>query len=225
LIVVFNLNCLLAGRPKGVQVSHTALADYLAFYQQHYHTSVTDVGLMSLSINFDAHLLQLLPPLTAGGQLVLAAPGRHLDYEYMVQLMHNQHVSLFTTPSSLLGEYLSAMHSAGLACSSLRSVTVGGDSLQLQLVEQFYSLLPNAQLHNEYGPTESTIGVTVMLPGSCSSSERQQITIGRPHSNVHCYVVDSQLQLVPPGVPGELLLSGPRLAVGYIGQPGLTAEK
>lgn len=80
---------------------------------------------------------------------MLAAPGRHLDYEYMVRLMDDQQVSLFTTPSSLLGEYLTAIHSAGLSCSSLRCVTVGGDSLQLQTVERFYSLLPDAQLHNE----------------------------------------------------------------------------
>ena len=209
------------GHPKGVQVSHTALADYLAWYREHYEVSAADVGALSLSINFDAHLLQLLPPLTAGGQLVLAAPGGHLDYEYMAHMLHEKGITMFSGPASLLLQYVTAMEAAGLTSSRLRSLTVGGESLQPQQAQRFHSLLPNTQLHNEYGPTEATIGSTIMLhtPGM------QRITIGRPHSNAHCYVVDSQLQLVPPGVPGELLLSGPGLAIGYIGQPGLTAEK
>jgi non-ribosomal peptide synthetase component F len=68
------------------------------------------------------------------------------------------------------------------------------------------------------GPTECTLSSTtsIVSPG-------QQVTIGRPDPNVHCYVVDSQLRAVPVGVPGELLISGPRLGKGYIGRPDLTA--
>ena len=77
--------------------------------------------------------------------------------------------------------------------------------------------------YNVFGPTEATI-ITTMgvftsanLPGG--------IHIGRPNTNTHCYIVDSNLRPVPPGVPGELLLSGPRLAHGYVGRPDLTEDK
>jgi non-ribosomal peptide synthetase component F len=177
--------------------------------------------MFSLSINFDAHLLQLLPPLMSGARLVVAAPGRHLDYEFMAQLIHHSRVTLLTAPASLLVQYLAAVDAAAISCGSLREVTVGGEPLPLQQVQRFYKLLPDAQLHNEYGPTEATIGATIMM----CSPDMQRITIGRPHSNAHCYVVDSQLQLVPPGVPGELLLSGPGLAIGYVGRPEMTADR
>jgi non-ribosomal peptide synthetase component F len=217
-----DFNCILpTGRPKGVQVSHTALADYLAWYRKHYKVTHSDIGLMYLSINFDAHLLQLLPTMTAGGQLVLAAQGRHLDYQYMADLLHRYNVTLLSAPISLLTQYLAALAAAKMTPSSLRSATVGGEALPPLLVQQFYKLLPDAQLHNEYGPTEATIGATIMM----CSPDMQRITIGRPHSNAHCYVVDSQLQLVPPGVPGELLLSGPGLAIGYVGRPEMTADR
>ena len=71
------------------------------------------------------------------------------------------------------------------------------------------------------GPTEATIISTNLkcwpnMPG---------MTIGFPEANMHCYIVDRNMQPVPPGVPGELLLSGPRLARGYVGRDDLTADK
>ena len=82
-------------------------------------------------------------------------------------------------------------------------------------------VFPECRVINAYGPTEAT-AVTVH---HLSRKGFQFVVIGRPDTNVHAYVVDSQLRPVPVGVPGELLLSGPRLALGYIGQPELTDEK
>jgi len=81
--------------------------------------------------------------------------------------------------------------------------------------------MPWCLVYNVYGPTEATITATY-LP--CPPSV-DFISIGRPVYNLHAYVVDSKLRAVPVGVPGELLLSGPRLALGYAGRPDLTEEK
>ena len=75
-------------------------------------------------------------------------------------------------------------------------------------------------MYNVYGPTEATITATAL---ACPPS-LEFISIGQPR-NTHSYVVDSALRPVPVGVPGELLLSGPRLALGYAGRPDLTTEK
>ena len=81
--------------------------------------------------------------------------------------------------------------------------------------------IPLCRVYNVYGPTEATITATeVYLP-----QNTEVVTIGRPVSNMHAYIVDLQLRPVPIGVPGELLLSGPRLALGYVGRPDLTAAK
>ena len=81
--------------------------------------------------------------------------------------------------------------------------------------------MPQCCVYNVYGPTEATITATAL---ACPPSI-QSISIGRPVYNLHAYVVDSALRAVPVGVPGELLLSGPRLALGYAGRPDLTEEK
>ena len=81
--------------------------------------------------------------------------------------------------------------------------------------------MPACRVYNVYGPTEATITATAL---ACPPS-LEFISIGRPVYNLHSYVVDSALRPVPVGVPGELLLSGPRLALGYAGRPELTAEK
>ncbi|KAF6261542.1 hypothetical protein COO60DRAFT_1679963 [Scenedesmus sp. NREL 46B-D3] len=234
------------GRPKGVQVTHTAFSDYMACAQQRYRVTAADAGVLCSSVNFDAHMVHMMLPLLSGGRLVVVGPDGHLDFEHMAGLLVDNNVSLFDTVPPLLAQYLAAMDAAGLcssnssssrsssssssstsnsttssksSASSLRFITVGGDQLPLQLAQQVHALLPAVELCNEYGPAEATIGVTsqLCLPGM------QCVTIGGPHANVHCYVVDSQLQLVPPGVAGELLLAGPRLAAGYVGLPVKTA--
>lgn len=75
--------------------------------------------------------------------------------------------------------------------------------------------------HLTTGPTEATVLATNL---KCWAG-MQHMSIGYPEANMHCYIVDRLMQPVPVGVPGELLLSGPRLARGYIGRPDLTAEK
>ena len=82
--------------------------------------------------------------------------------------------------------------------------------------------MPSCRVYNVYGPTESTISATEQL---CSTSPDFAITIGRPMNNLHAYVVDATLRPVPIGVAGELILSGPRLALEYAGRPDLTEEK
>lgn len=81
--------------------------------------------------------------------------------------------------------------------------------------------MPSCRLFNVYGPTEASITATELY---CPPT-LGVITIGRPVYNMHAYVVDSALRPVPVGVPGELLLSGPRLALGYVGRPDLTVDK
>ena len=85
----------------------------------------------------------------------------------------------------------------------------------------FFQIFPNLTPVNAYGPTEVT-AVAVHYPFQRGF---QSVVIGSPDANMHAYVVDAALRPVPVGVPGELLLSGPRLALGYAGRSDLTEEK
>ncbi|GAB4817358.1 hypothetical protein N2152v2_004404 [Parachlorella kessleri] len=105
---------------------------------------------------------------------------------------------------------------------AVRIVLVGGEQWTTELANVAWEVLPRCErLVNFYGPTECTVGTV------CGDVPRgaTRMFIGRPDANVHAYVVGERMQLLPLGSPGELLLSGPRLAAGYVGRPDLTADR
>jgi non-ribosomal peptide synthetase component F len=108
------------------------------------------------------------------------------------------------------------------SCTGLRRVICSGEALPAELAHRFHSAL-DVELHNLYGPTEASVDVTSWRcePGSAAPS----VPIGRPVWNTRMYVLDGSLSPVPPGVPGELYIAGVQLARGYLGRPGLTAER
>ncbi|WP_180277789.1 non-ribosomal peptide synthetase [Nostoc sp. 'Peltigera malacea cyanobiont' DB3992] len=108
------------------------------------------------------------------------------------------------------------------ACSSLRRVLSGGEPLLPVTVTTFAERM-HADLYNLYGPTEATIDSTSWR---CQpQGDEAAIPIGRPISNVHTYVLDSQLRPVPIGGAGELYIGGSGVARGYLHRPELTAER
>jgi natural product biosynthesis luciferase-like monooxygenase protein len=105
------------------------------------------------------------------------------------------------------------------AVTGLRRLLVGGEALPAPLAGQLARLLPGG-VHNMYGPTEATVWATTAPVDALGP-----VTIGRPMTNVRAYVVDAHLRPTPASAPGELLLGGPGIARGYLGRPGLTAER
>ncbi|MDT3397680.1 LLM class flavin-dependent oxidoreductase, partial [Streptomyces sp. B1866] len=103
--------------------------------------------------------------------------------------------------------------------AGLRRLLVGGEALPAPLAARLGELLPG-RAHNMYGPTEATVWATTAAVGGPGP-----VTIGRPLPGVRAYVADAYLRPAPVGVPGELLLGGPGVARGYLGRPGLTAER
>ena len=107
-------------------------------------------------------------------------------------------------------------------CSSVQRVICSGEALPYELQERFFGRL-GAELHNLYGPTEAAVDVTYW---PCErGSARKIVPIGRPVANTQMYVLDSSLNPVPVGVPGELYIGGVQVGRGYWGRPELTAEK
>ena len=107
-------------------------------------------------------------------------------------------------------------------CGCLRLVICSGEALRFELQEHFFARL-GAELYNLYGPTEAAIDVTYW---ACErGSNRWTIPIGRPIANTQIYILDSHMQPVPIGVPGELHIGGDGLARGYLNRLELTAEK
>ncbi len=109
--------------------------------------------------------------------------------------------------------------------SSLKEVVTAGEQLRVTpALAETFEQLPDARLHNHYGPTETHV-VTAHTLGALASEWPLLPPIGRPIAGARVVVVDREGQQVPAGVAGELLLGGAALARGYLGRPDLTAER
>ncbi|MFM9488754.1 non-ribosomal peptide synthetase [Pseudomonas monachiensis] len=208
------------GQPKGVGNTHAALAERLQWMQDTYRLNETDVLMQKAPISFDVSVWECFWPLITGARLLIAGPGEHRDPHRIAQLVQAYGVTTLHFVPPLLSLFIEEPLSA--ECTSLRRVFSGGEALPAELRNRVLAQLPAVQLHNRYGPTETAINVTHW---QCSSADGERSPIGRPLGNVICRVLDSDLNPVPVGVPGELCISGVGLARGYLGRPALTAER
>jgi amino acid adenylation domain-containing protein len=206
------------GQPKGVVVSHRSLGNRLQ-YARAGDVLASDAFLQKTTISFDVSLLEIFAPLVTGGRTVLARPGGQQDPAYLVELIREQRITYTSFPPSLLNVLF---RQEGFdRCDSLRVVVTGGETVPAVLPGQFYERLPGAGLLNRYGPTETTISVTSWL---CErGGTPRSLPIGRPTAKARVYLVDRDLQPVPIGVTGEILLGGTCVARGYLRRPDLTA--
>jgi len=208
------------GQPKGVGNTHGALAERLQWMQASYSLEASDVLLQKAPISFDVSVWECFWPLLTGCPLVLAGPGEHRDPQRIAELVQQFGVTTLHFVPPLLQVFVEEPQAG--SCTSLRRLFSGGEALSASLRDRVLQVLPQVHLHNRYGPTETAINVTHW---HCQPSDGERSPIGRPLANVLCQVLDDEIELSPPGVPGELCLGGVGLARGYLGRPGLTAER
>lgn len=199
------------GTPKGIVVTHRNICHYLRASNALYDIQAHDVVLQACSAAFDLSMEEIWVPYLAGATLWVARQELMSDPEALARAMRAAGITVIDTVPTLL-----AMLDGDLP--ALRLVILGGEACPPELVTRFAH--SGRRLFNSYGPTEATVVATMaaLTPGA-------PVTIGGPIPNYSCYVVDAAMQLVPPGVPGELLIGGPGIARGYLGRPDLTAEK
>ncbi len=210
------------GQPKGVMIEHRGICNQLQWMQTNYPRTTNDAVLLKTPFSFDLSLYEFFSPLLAGAKLVLAEPGGQKDSAYLIELLQREQITtLFMVPSQLqiLLEYEAFSH-----CASLKDIFCSGEPLSFALQQRFFATMPApVGLHNLYGPTEASIECTYW---DCERDTRRNIVpIGRPIANYQIYILDEQLQPVPIGQVGELLIGGVGVARGYLNRPALTAEK
>ncbi|MCA1323722.1 non-ribosomal peptide synthetase [Herbaspirillum sp. alder98] len=209
------------GQPKGAANRHVSLYNRLAWMQQAYQLGRNDRVLQKTPFGFDVSVWEFFWPLMTGAELVMAAPGEHRDPARLAELIDREGITTLHFVPSMLQAFVN--DGDGVRCDSLRRVICSGEALPMELQQQAQRQLPHAQLINLYGPTEAAIDVThwTCLVNDTGSS----VPIGRPISATQAFVLDDSMQLVPPGVAGELYLGGINLARGYLGKPELTAQR
>jgi len=208
------------GVPKGVVITHRGLYNHMAWMHQQFPVTSPDRVLQKTPFGFDASVWEFWAPLIAGAVLVMARPGGQQDPEYLARCIQECQITVLqVTP--MQGQMLLEQPMIS-GCQTLKRVFCGGETLNQDLVNQFYQRLPWARLHNLYGPTEATIDAT--FSECVASSTLATASLGGPIANTNVYVLDQRGELVPAGVPGELYIGGAGLARGYIGESALTAQ-
>jgi amino acid adenylation domain-containing protein/FkbM family methyltransferase len=208
------------GRPKGVMISHRAIVNHLCWMQATFPLTAADRVLQNTSLSFDVSVWEIFGPLFAGAQIIMPRSDEHQDSTSLSKTISERQITILQLVPTLLQVLLDTPNAH--RCTSLRHVFCGGEALSFDLQERFFATL-QAQLHHMYGPTETTIDATYW---TCErASGRRVVPIGRPLQNMQSYVLDSHLQPVPVGTPGELYLGGVGLARGYFNRPELTAER
>ena len=208
------------GRPKGASIRHDALTNCMVWMQETYQLTDTDVVLHKAPFGFDVSVWEIFWPLSVGSRLVIAQPGDHRDPERIIELIQRHGVTTLNFVPSMLKAFLA--YPDVKAKTRLKHIMCGGEAVPATLQQDVAECLDGANLHDLYGPTETTIHVTHWW---CRDDAHRQIPIGRPISGTRTYVLDGELNLVPQGVAGELYLGGVSLARGYLNRSDLTAER
>lgn len=209
------------GRPKAVQFPIDAAIMSIRWLQQQYPVAVGDHHLFKTPYGFDVSIWEIFWPLYYGGTLVVCDPDGHRDPVYLRKLIEKHNVTCVNFVPSLLQVVLDEW-SPG-SCASLRWVLSGGEALSAQLRDRCHALLPSATLVNLYGPTETHSVTDIVVPQDPGNGF---VPLGRPSAAYRLYVLDEHREPVPIGVAGELYIGGDvGLAHGYLGQPGLTADR
>jgi amino acid adenylation domain-containing protein len=207
------------GRPKGVAVEHAQVSRYLDWATRTYPTRSSAVH---SSLSFDLTVTSLFVPLVSGGAVEL------MDEDGAVESLAHRlkgdegYALLKLTPAHLLvlGADLDGRASGGGA----ECLVVGGEALLGQHLESWKRRFPGTTIVNEYGPTETTVGCCIQVQ-RLGETGPGQMPIGRPVANTRLYVLDSAGSPAPIGIPGELYIGGAQVTRGYLGRPGLTAER
>ncbi|HXB20179.1 MAG TPA: amino acid adenylation domain-containing protein, partial [Candidatus Solibacter sp.] len=206
------------GRPKGVQIHHKAVVNFLTSMAQKPGLDASDVLVSVTTMSFDIFGLELYLPLTVGARVVLASREVAMDGCALLDLLKRSGATVMqATPAT----WQLLLTTPKAEFPRMRAFC-GGDILSVDIVREL--LARGCPVWNLYGPTETTIWSTVHQAGA-NDDPASWTLIGRPIAQTQIYIMDSNLQPVPVGVPGELIIGGDGVARGYWERAALTAEK
>ena len=202
------------GEPKGVEITHSGLLNLIFWHQRTFEVTTSDRTTQLAGTAFDACAWELWPSLTAGASIYLVNKETMLSPSLLGDWLSSKEITITFVPTPLAEKMLELSWSDKIA---LRIMLTGGDKLGRNGCD----LVP-FKLINNYGPTENTVVTTSGEVGGNDNSMNMLPDIGRPIDNTQVYILDSHLEPVPIGVPGELHIGGAGLARSYLNRPSLT---
>lgn len=202
------------GNPKGVQILHSSLTNFLLSMQKTPGLNEKDNILALTTLSFDISGLEIFLPLISGATITIATREESKDGKALIDKIRKQKVTIVQATPSTWKMMIDSGWNEKLKLKAL----CGGEPLSQDLADKLLERVD--ELWNMYGPTETTIW------SSCSKVHKgETIHLGKPIANTQFYIVDKDLNFCPPGVAGELLIGGAGLSTGYLNRDDLTKEK
>ncbi|MBE9066938.1 amino acid adenylation domain-containing protein [Leptolyngbya cf. ectocarpi LEGE 11479] len=208
------------GQPKGVEVEHRGLANYVQWAIGHYVRGRTLAFPLFSPFTFDLTVTSIYVPLLSGGQVVIY-PEERGAIDLSLQRIFEENVVdvIKLTPSHL------ALVQGMTLGSRVKTLILGGEDLKTSLAGAIANASNHPiEIYNEYGPTEATVGCMIHR-FQVESNAPTSVSIGKPAAGSEIYLLDERLNLVPQGAVGEIFIGGSGLARGYLNRPELTAER
>ena len=211
------------GRPKGVMGLHRGAINRFHWMWETYPFVEGEVCCQKTTLNFVDSIWEIFGPLLKGVTNVLIPDETVKDPTQLVHFLSDHQISRLVLVPSLLRVMLNRNPNIQEQLPHLNYWTTSGETLPVELYEQFRAALPNAVLLNIYGSSEIAADATCY--DTRENTTFTNVPIGRPISNMQVYLLDKTMQPVPIGLPGELYVGGAGLARGYVGRPDLTDER
>lgn len=213
------------GRPKGVMVSHASLAAHAAAVARFYGIVPEDRALQFASLSFDVALEEIVPTLLAGATLCLRNDEMAQSATELLDQCATLGLTVLNLPTGYwvaLTEVMETLHRGLPDC--IRLVIVGGERVPLSVLRRWRVVVPDVRWINGYGPTETTITCTAHELSNADLNSKS-VPIGKPMGHAQAWILSADGALAPPETDGELWITGPAVADGYVGAPTLTAQK
>ncbi|HEX6969585.1 MAG TPA: amino acid adenylation domain-containing protein [Micromonosporaceae bacterium] len=210
------------GEPKGAMCEHAGMLNHLYAKVDDMRLRAGDVVTQIASQCFDISLWQLAAPLLVGGSTRIIDTDDQLDVRRFIDQLAAGGIHIIQVVPAYLDVMLTHLERHPSPLGELRSVSVTGEALKLELVRRWFSCYPQISLVNAYGATEvSDDTMHAVLDGV---PVRDFVDVGRSLRNINTYVLDAHLRVAPLGAPGEIAFSGVCVGRGYINDAERTAQ-
>ncbi|WP_168188733.1 non-ribosomal peptide synthetase [Thermoflavimicrobium daqui] len=212
------------GKPKGIMMDHRPLVNLIQWQNKNLLSPKANV-LQFSTLNFDMSCQEIFATFSNGGTLVLIDERTRKDPEALFKLVLDEKISRVHLPYIAFQQLAEVADQFDLSQCKLQEITVSGEQFRITpQIRSWVNQLKGCRIQNHYGPSETHV-VTALMIDDLEQEENPLPPIGKPIDNTEIYILDSQLQPVPIGVPGELYVGGICLARGYLNRDELTRER
>ncbi len=202
------------GKPKAILTKHSNVVSYVFVFNKLFNINYNDVTLQQSSFTFDGLVEEVYTVIFKGGKIVVPNRNDIKDAKKLAKIINENKVTILSCSPLILNEFNKLPN-----MKSVRTFLSSSDILR----KEYYSeLIKQANVYNMYGPSEATVCTTYY---KCGLNDSENVPIGRPLGNNKVYILDTNLDIVPIGVIGEIYIGGAGIANGYLNNHDLTSSK